>query len=154
MKILLPIDGSDHSVITIDEFLSRLWPAGTQVEVLSVAVGSPELIHPEPAGRSLHSDSTERERQRAEKDVAEAADKIRHAMPSLEVFAKTMDGAPADGILKEAKEWGANLIMMGSRGHNAVLRMLLGSVAQAVVRNAPCSVELVRKPATETAKAS
>jgi nucleotide-binding universal stress UspA family protein len=45
---------------------------------------------------------------------------------------------------RAAGNWGADLVMLGSHGRSAVERLLLGSTAQAVLRHAPCSVEIVR----------
>ncbi|PKN59600.1 MAG: universal stress protein, partial [Deltaproteobacteria bacterium HGW-Deltaproteobacteria-11] len=57
-----------------------------------------------------------------------------------------LEGQPKEVILDEAENWGADLIIVGSRGHGAVRRFLLGSVSFAVALNAPCSVEIVRRP--------
>ena len=58
-------------------------------------------------------------------------------------------GAPRPVILDEAENWGADLIVMGSHGYGAWKRFLLGSVSQAVVSHAKCSVEVVRCAAAE-----
>ena len=47
-------------------------------------------------------------------------------------------------ILDEAERWKADLIVVGSHGYGAWQRFLLGSVSQAVVSHAKCSVEVVR----------
>ena len=52
-------------------------------------------------------------------------------------------------IVDEAKDWPADLIVVGSHGYSGVKRWLLGSVAQSVVSHAPCSVEVVRKRTEE-----
>lgn len=49
-------------------------------------------------------------------------------------------GRPATGIVETAKRWPADLIVMGSHGRGGVQRMLLGSVAEEVMRHAPCPV--------------
>ena len=54
---------------------------------------------------------------------------------------------PSIEICRVAKETGASLIVLGSHGRRGVLRRLLGSVAEATVRHAPCSVFVVREPA-------
>jgi nucleotide-binding universal stress UspA family protein len=54
-------------------------------------------------------------------------------------------GDPRSVILEEAKEWDADLIVVGSHGYTGIKRLLLGSVAQSVVSHAPCSVEVVRQ---------
>ena len=56
----------------------------------------------------------------------------------------TRFGSPADEICRTAEEMGADLIVLGSRGAGATRRLLLGSVAERVVRHAGCSVLVVR----------
>ena len=53
-------------------------------------------------------------------------------------------GKPATKIVEAAKSWPADLIMIGSHGRGGVARLLLGSVAEAVVRHASCPVLVVR----------
>jgi len=51
---------------------------------------------------------------------------------------------PKDVIVEEAREWGTDLIVVGSHGYGFAKRLVLGSVAAAVVASAPCSVQVVR----------
>jgi len=53
-------------------------------------------------------------------------------------------GTPADEILMLAREVGADLIIVGSKGVTGVERMMLGSVSEHVVREAGCTVEVAR----------
>jgi len=53
-------------------------------------------------------------------------------------------GHPADVIVQEAEESGADLIVVGTRGLNAAKRLVLGSVSTTVVHHAPCDVLVVR----------
>jgi nucleotide-binding universal stress UspA family protein len=53
-------------------------------------------------------------------------------------------GAPASEIVKTAAQWLADLIVIGSHGRGGVSRALLGSVAEAVMRHAPCPVLVIR----------
>ncbi len=53
-------------------------------------------------------------------------------------------GKPAAEIVKAAKDWPADLIVVGSHGRGGVERLLLGSVAEAVMRHATCPVLVVR----------
>jgi nucleotide-binding universal stress UspA family protein len=55
-------------------------------------------------------------------------------------------GKPAAEIVKTAKEWPADLVVIGSHGRQGIERVLLGSVAEAVGRSAHCSVLVVRTP--------
>jgi universal stress protein A len=55
-------------------------------------------------------------------------------------------GRPAHEIIAAAREWQADLIVIASHGRRGVPRLLLGSVAEEVVRHAPCPVLVVRVP--------
>ena len=58
----------------------------------------------------------------------------------------TKMGRPFDAIIRYAKDHAIDLIVMGTHGRGAVGHMLLGSVADKVVRRAPCPVLTVRQP--------
>jgi len=53
-------------------------------------------------------------------------------------------GSAATEIVKAAKEWAADLVVIGSHGRGGIRRALLGSVAEAVMRHADCPVLVVR----------
>ena len=53
-------------------------------------------------------------------------------------------GAPAATIVKAARDWAADLMVIASHGRSSASRALLGSVAEGVMRNAPCPVLVVR----------
>jgi len=61
------------------------------------------------------------------------------------------EGEPAETILQVAKETAADCIVIGSHGHGALTRMLLGSVAEKVVRKAPAMVLIVKSLLGHTA---
>ena len=58
--------------------------------------------------------------------------------------AEVATGPPADTIVRMARERGADLIVMGTHGHTGLRHVLLGSVAEHVVRLAPCPVLTVK----------
>lgn len=89
-------------------------------------------------------------RQRVEKAAADAVTRLTGA--GLLADSAVHDGAAAPMILNEARELGANCIVLGARGHRFLERFLLGSVSLAVARRAECSVEIVRtQPPVEPA---
>jgi nucleotide-binding universal stress UspA family protein len=53
-------------------------------------------------------------------------------------------GRPIDEVVRIAEEHDVDLIVVGTQGHSAIAHLLLGSVAERIVRHAPCSVLLVR----------
>ena len=60
-------------------------------------------------------------------------------------------GRPAQVIVEAAERWGADVIVAGSHGHGFWGRLAIGSVSDAVLHHAPCSVLVVRS-GTEEAK--
>ncbi len=64
--------------------------------------------------------------------------------PPVEGLAFTPVGGAASEIARTAKDWPADLIVIGSHGRSGVQRALLGSVAEGVMRHAPCAVLVVR----------
>lgn len=54
------------------------------------------------------------------------------------------EGSPAPEIVAAAREWAADLLVVGTHGRGGLGRLVLGSVAEAVLRDAPCPVLAVR----------
>jgi nucleotide-binding universal stress UspA family protein len=144
MKILLAVDGSEYSAEAVGEVAARPWPRGTTVRVLSAV----EHITPPAAevwydvGGSLERAQQEL-RKRAEQLTVDVAEALRASGLTAETAVR--DGDPRSVIVDEAQDWSADLIVVGTHGHTGIKRWLLGSVAQAVVGHAPCSVEVVRQ---------
>ena len=63
---------------------------------------------------------------------------------SRKVVKATADGPPFVEIIKYAKQHDVDLIVMGTHGHSGLIHVLMGSVAERVVRKAPCPVLTVR----------
>ena len=149
MKILLAIDGSRYSADAAREVAERLWPPDTTVRVLSAV----DSIYPPASELWYDSGDIERAQQEMRKDaeqlVTETAETLRSSS-GLTIETVVRDGDPRTVIVDEAKEWSADLIVMGSHGYTGLKRLLLGSVAHSVVSHAPCSVEVVRVKQTET----
>jgi nucleotide-binding universal stress UspA family protein len=78
----------------------------------------------------------------ARADFERAMSQLRVALPSIEGL--LVQGDPRDSIVKAASDVRADLIVMGTHGRGRVSRFLLGSVAESIVRRAPCSVLTVR----------
>jgi nucleotide-binding universal stress UspA family protein len=141
MKVLLPIDESEFSELAAQEIEKRFATPDTTVRVLHV-VGT----FVPPAAALLDSGgSLEGVREEVSSHFQQLVDGIAERLRSHGLTAETAirDGRPGKVIVSEAKEWGADLIVMGSHGYGRLARALMGSVAQYVVDHAPCSVEIV-----------
>ena len=102
------------------------------------------LTEPTLVIAAMSVQEAEEQRQRAPLLVQVAREQIRSGAPNVSVRTRILDGVPAQVIVEEARDWSADLIVVGSHGYGFMKRMLLGSVAGAVVANAPCSVLVVR----------
>lgn len=74
--------------------------------------------------------------------IAEARELAKRHGVDAEVVLRR--GHPADEIVREAREWKADLVVMGSRGLGGFEKLLVGSVSDSVVRLAPCPVLVVK----------
>jgi nucleotide-binding universal stress UspA family protein len=146
MRVLLAVDGSVYGEAAVKEVATRVWPADTEVRVITAY----ELpLAPAPETWALPADYFER----LDRAARECAETVEHAAvmklamaigPAVKVTGNILPGAPRTVILEEAERWHADLIILGSHGYGAWHRFLLGSVSQAVVSHARCSVEVVR----------
>jgi nucleotide-binding universal stress UspA family protein len=146
MRILLAVDGSVPSQDAIDEVAGRPWPTPSNLRAVSVVgpyVPPPTEFIP---GAFAPHEVVQEHMKDAERIAAHAADRLTRS--GLSVDTAVRHGDPRTVIVDEATEWRADLIVVGSHGHTGLTRLLLGSVAQAVVAHAPCSVEVVRKRRT------
>jgi nucleotide-binding universal stress UspA family protein len=151
MKILLAVDGSAYSDAAVEEVAKRPWPRQSEVKVITAAE-TPVMVGMEPWAASPESfeqlDKSVREAAKAVIESALLKLKTIEAK-TLKISSEIIQGPSRPVIVEEAERWGADLIVMGSRGLGAWNRLLLGSVSSAVVHHAKCSVEIVRKPQTK-----
>ena len=156
MRILLATDGSEQSEAAVDEIARQRFPADSEVRVISVVEPPdfPSRFPGEGVDMSLYVEIENTARERARAAVEKAAAQLRTAEEShqLNVTTAVLSGSPKGVILEEAEAFDADLIVVGSHGHGILERFLLGSVSQAVALHAKCSVEIVRRPATETSE--
>ncbi|HEU4386990.1 MAG TPA: universal stress protein [Blastocatellia bacterium] len=131
MNILIAVDSSSASKAAVEQVVLRPWPKPVRTCILSV-------IDPEDRPGWLLRMSNEA----AEGVVKAAADTL--ASRGLETASAIIHGHPRTSIVEYAESWGADLIVVGSHGESGIGRFHLGSVAQAVVRRAHCSVEVAR----------
>jgi len=143
MKLLVAIDPSPVSGTVVNEVASRPWPSGTLACVLHV-IDFAQL----PNG----PDVTQAVQQSADLFVKAEAAKLDNA--GLRTTTSVFKGHPRLAIAEYAKEWRADLVVVGSHGASGLARFLLGSVAQETLRRSPCSVEIVRRAAQESATIS
>ncbi len=77
-------------------------------------------------------------------DMREALQKTDSPNPQVPVERRLEDGNPPDVIVQVAREINADLILLGTHGYKGLTHAVMGSVAEHVVRKAPCPVLTLR----------
>jgi nucleotide-binding universal stress UspA family protein len=148
MRILITTDGSDFSRAAIEKCCQMVVkPEETAIKIVSVyEVTLPLDVFPSPTEFSERLENSAR--QQAESFAEQAAARIREFFPdsNIDLTTQISIGAPEQVLIETAKEWNADLVVVGSHGRGFWGRMLLGSTTDALVHHAPCSVLVVRKP--------
>lgn len=138
-RILVPTDLSEGAEQALDYACELARMLGAEIHLLNV-VAIPSLGVPElgVAMTSTIIDQLVTENQTALDRLAQTRCTAQLGQVLIRV------GDPRDVIERIAEELGADLIVMGTHGRRGISRALLGSVAETVVRSAPCAVLTVR----------
>ena len=147
LRIVVAVDGSRRAEAAVAAVAARDWPAGSAARVVTIVDGrlggalaggldvarrwaeevGIDLDENHAWVRRMVDDSTERLHERG-----------------LAANAVVREGDAKRILLEELEEWSADVLFLGSRGHSRVERLVLGSLSSAMVRHAPCAVEIVR----------
>jgi nucleotide-binding universal stress UspA family protein len=138
--ILAPIDFSDVTGAVVESAAGIAKAFQASLYLLHVAPPDPDFVGYEPGPQSVRD------------TVAGKIRKEHHQLQELESGLKTkgvdvhallVQGATVEKILQEAKRLQAELMVIGSHGHGALQKLLMGSVAQGILRKAPCPMLIV-----------
>ncbi len=146
-KILVPVDGSPTSNAALAE-LKRIAPPGAEVRLLHVldpldyATGfEPPIVYQREVVPLMH--------RAADKLLAEArAELDGSGLAVSSAIAERTASSVAEEVIETARQWPADLIVIGTHGRRGVARLLMGSDAAEVARSSPVPVLLVRALAT------
>ena len=125
-RVLVPVDGSEIADRALDEAITLT--KGHPVEMKIVFIGGDD----------------ESSREVIELAMTRAVNA--GLRPESGLLGKLETEEIADVILQEAREWAADLIVMGTHGRRGVAHMFLGSVAEGVIRASPVPVLVIRGP--------
>ena len=146
-KVLIATDGSETSAAAINEACEYIDPQIT--DVLVVSAYQPQFHLTTEPGFALteyYADMESDLKLAGNKCLQTAEDEIRNHFASVDVSVKTklLTGPAGEAIVKKARTWHADLLVVGSHGYGFWDRML-GSVSDDVVHHAPCSVLVARR---------
>ena len=138
-KILVAVDESAFAARAADVGFDLARSLGAEVAIIHVV--DPSVVAYAPEGGIPASELIALAQQAGKRLLAAHGQRTALQPVPLEFIHV---GKPATEIVKAAKDWPADLIVVGSHGRGGVERLLLGSVAEAVMRHASCPVLVVR----------
>lgn len=146
-RLLIAVDGSQSAARAVQTVAA--WPLLHGLPTTVVAVAEPMATWPvalggafAPTVAEIGIEGTDERRQQLQGEVDRAVDTLRRAGMIVEGEVRT--GDPTDQIVKAARDHGADLLVVGTRGLAALQRLLLGSVARKVLLHTAASVLVVR----------
>lgn len=136
-KICCAIDFSEPSRLALDTAadLAGRWKAELWIVYVARPAAGGVLLS--PPGHQTHVVRAGEELSAWTRDAQQRAGGL--------AMSVELAGEPAEEIARFAREFGCDLIVLGTRAHKGLRRATLGSVAEAIVRDAPCPV-LVARP--------
>jgi len=143
LKVLVAFDGSACAQVAIDLVRTVPWAPSSQIHVVSVVDSA---LPPYGTGDSGAADPIERQGTLIG-GLANNLDRLAQTLVTTDRTVEThvIVGRPATAIVDEARALGADLIVVGSRGHGTIASMVLGSVSAEVADHATCPVLVARR---------
>ena len=139
-RVVVALDGSTACETVLRFLMEIAGPLGMTVLLLHVLEPMPAQV----ADGTVIVDDIEARRREAEEYLAPISAALRSR--GVDTAWGLRRGRPAEEILAAARESGANLIAMATHGRTGLGRLLFGSVAEAVLRQAPVPVFMIREP--------
>jgi nucleotide-binding universal stress UspA family protein len=146
-RILAPTDFSKHAANALKYGVAFARKFNAELHLLHVvqdlAMFIPDMVAVTPAVAPTVEELS--------KSVHAAFDHLvrNHDLGGIKVIRQVREGSPFAEIVRYAREAEIDLIVCGTHGRNALMQMLLGGVAEKVVRKAPCPVLTVHHPEHE-----
>lgn len=141
-RILVPLDFSTHSARALDCARDLALKFGAALHLVHVCELPSMMTASMDAYSSACTDWSQRLGEEAERELTRSA----AALGDIKVTTSVLFGNAPLGIVDAAAISQADLIVMGTHGHGALMPVLMGNVAERVVRTAPCPVLTVGEP--------
>lgn len=142
MKILIAVDGSEHSLHAVDYFIKHLddWRERPSVELITVHLPLPHLpnMHLVVSNKQVQAYYDEE----GAASLATARERLQSAGVAFQ--SHVLVGQIAETIVRHAKQTSCDLVLIGTHGRGAAAGMVMGSIATAVVHRADAPVLLVK----------
>lgn len=136
-KILIAVDGSSLSLRAAELGNSLSQKLNADIALVHVINSTPVI------GAGEVDMSSQQIMEELGKEGKELMNKTVEHLGNGKIPEFFANGKPHEEILKTAKEWGADIIVIGTHGRSGIKRLLMGSVAENVLRHSKCPVLIV-----------
>ena len=140
MRIIVALDGTTASEAAIAATSQHTWPEASQIKLLYVLN--------DKKGKSvfgkLKGDSPEQCLEQTKSGIEEITRRLQERMNSLNISYEICHGDPKSEINKFAKQWRADLVVVGTKNKKGIDALLLGSVSKSVLQKSDCPVLIVK----------
>lgn len=143
-RVLAALDFSTVTRAVVAQAASLAEAYGAELTLMHAAAPDPAFVGYDVGPQTVR-DARARTLRTEHREIQALADELRGR--GLRAKALLVQGAAVETILREARDLGADAIVIGSHGHGALFNLLVGSVAQGVLRDAPCPVVVIRASA-------
>lgn len=137
-KIVIATDGSEKNLSAVIEGVMLARISGAKLQVVYV-------IDTKPLTTGVIEESYAGMYDSFREEGEQALEQVKDLAGDLDVETFLLTGKPATEITRFAREHEADLLIVGTQGKSGLGKLLLGSVAETIIRTAPCSVLVVRK---------
>jgi nucleotide-binding universal stress UspA family protein len=136
-KILLPVDFSTAGDAALK--MATVLARDTGATLVILHVEEPPLAY---GGGEMYYGIVEPDRTELERMLRD----VKPSDPAVKVVYRLVSGDPSHAVCQAAEEEGADFIVVGTHGRTGLGRLLMGSVAESIVRHAKCPVVTVKAP--------
>ena len=144
-RILVPVDGSHTSTLGLQEAIRIALDQRAHLRLISVI--DETIVTQNFEGLINPGDLIDAVKEAGKRAIDNAMSLVKkHDLKVEAATLETVGDRVAEIIVREAKKWRADLIVMGTHGRRGFNRVVLGSDAEAVLRNSPVPVLMVCSP--------
>ncbi len=145
LKVLIPLDGSKLAEASLSQVSSLRELGDVELELVSVVDDAEDF-------RALSSkEAVEREHNVLATYLEGVANDLKKHL-GLNAETRVLHGNPAESLIKEIQDYGADLVLISSHGRSGLSRWRLGSVADKVIRAAPANIMVMGPKAAQIAE--
>jgi len=152
MKILIAAEDAIYGQSLVEFVTAHNWPKDVEFKILTVSEPVLWMAYGAPIAPDVMANMINQSQQYSQDVAGAVSAQLRKSFPDASIEEVLVQGSPKDEILIAAREWPADMLVLGSHGRRGLQRVMLGSVSLAVCANAPCSVTIVRVATEETKK--